>query len=385
MAVINFAKREIEVKVIYYGPALSGKTTNIKAVHGSLDRNKTGKLHILSTEDDRTLFFDYAPITHGEIAGFSAKFKLFSVPGQTFYRETRRVLLAGADAIVFVSDSTPNRAEANIESMADLIENLKSNDLDIGSIPVILQVNKRDLPDARPTSELVQELNQYNFPVIEAVAIDAKGVIETLDHVTGLAAEGIRQKLIGKDSSVSLDALDRPKPENDQDVILEHLTRIQRVRAAEETEAQILADRGALDQTEVDAFFKKNVIEDKSRDPLQPVEEQTAIRRLPKGPKVRLGYLHPSLRDFEGKSLLSTRDFLSGELELELLLENPATGQRVKSTVLLTKRVQPIPTVKIRSSTKPTIKYKNMPPVLISTLQVVVGLAVGYIIWGLIL
>jgi mutual gliding-motility protein MglA len=385
LAVINFAKREIEVKVIYYGPALSGKTTNIKAVHGGLDRDKTGKLHILSTEDDRTLFFDYAPITHGEIAGFTAKFKLFSVPGQTFYKETRRVLLAGADAVVFVADSTPSRAEANIEAIADLSENLLSHDLDIGSIPVILQINKRDLPEARPISEIVNELNRHSFPVIEAVALKGKGVIETLDHITGLAAEGIRQKLIGNDSSVSLSALDRQNPESDQDVILEHLTRIQSVRAAEEDEAQELADRGALDQTEVDAFFKKNVMDDTLRDPLQPLDEQTAIRNLPKGPKIRLGYLHPSQRDFEGINLLSTRPFLTGELELELLLENPTTGQKAKSTVLLTKRVQPTPTVRISPQPKKVKQPSNMPTHLISTLQVVAGVAVGYIIWGILI
>ena len=385
MAVINFAKREIEVKVIYYGPALSGKTTNIKAVHKGLDRDKTGKLHILATEDDRTLFFDYASVTHGEIAGFTAKFKLFSVPGQTFYRETRRVLLAGADAVVFVADSTPSRAEANIESIADLSENLLSHDLDISTIPVILQINKRDLPDARPTAELVQELNLHGFPVIEAVALEGKGVIETLDHITGLAAEGIRQKLIGNDSSVSLSSLDRKKPESDQDVILEHLTRIQSVRTAEEGEAQNLADSGQLDQTEVDAFFKKNVIDDAGRDPLQPIEEHTAIRSLPKGPKIRLGYLHPSHRDFEGLALLSARPFASGELELEILLENPTTGQKAKSTVLLTKRVQPPPTVRVQAKPKPTFSPSKMPVSLISALQVVAGLGAGYIIWGVIL
>jgi len=385
LAVINFAKREIEVKVIYYGPALSGKTTNIKSVHGGLDRDKTGKLHILSTEDDRTLFFDYAPITHGEIAGFTAKFKLFSVPGQTFYRETRRVLLAGADAIVFVADSTPSRAEANIESIADLSENLLTHDLDIGTIPVILQINKRDLPDARPIDDLVRELNLHSFPVIEAVAIKGKGVIETLDHITGLAAEGIRQKLVGKDSSVSLSALDRQRPESDQDVILEHLTRIQSVRTAEEDEAQILADKGQLDQTEFDAFFKKNVMDDNFRDPLEPLEDQTAIRTLPRGPKVRLGYLHPSQQDFEGKSLLSTKPFLSGELELELLLENNATGQRAKSTVLLTRRVQPVPTVRIHNTQKATPKVSSLPKPLTSTLLVVTGLAIGYVIWGVFL
>jgi hypothetical protein len=126
-------------------------------------------------------------------------------------------------------------------------------------------------------------------------------------------------------------------------------------------------------------------MDDTLRDPLQPLDEQTAIRNLPKGPKIRLGYLHPSQRDFEGINLLSTRPFLTGELELELLLENPTTGQKAKSTVLLTKRVQPTPTVRISPQPKKVKQPSNMPTHLISTLQVVAGVAVGYIIWGILL
>ena len=171
MAVINFARREIEAKIVYYGPALSGKTTNVKATHGQLNRADIGKLHILSTEDDRTLFFDYTPITHGEIAGFTAKFKLFSVPGQAFYRETRQVVLGGADAVVFVADSHPERAKANIEALADLAENLKHHGFDITDFPVVLQINKRDLSNARPVEDILADLNTHGFTYHLATAI----------------------------------------------------------------------------------------------------------------------------------------------------------------------------------------------------------------------
>ncbi len=148
MATINFARREIEAKIVYCGPALSGKTTNLRVLHGLIPPVQRGELHSLATDQERTLFFDYMPIELGQISGFTARFKLFTVPGQAFYRETRRVVLEGADAVVFVADSAPERAQHNVDALVDLEEHLSAHGLSIAGLPLVIQLNKRDATGA---------------------------------------------------------------------------------------------------------------------------------------------------------------------------------------------------------------------------------------------
>lgn len=345
MAVINFARREIEAKIVYYGPALSGKTTNVKATHGQLNRADIGKLHILSTEDDRTLFFDYTPITHGEIAGFTAKFKLFSVPGQAFYKETRQVVLGGADAVVFVADSHPERAKANIDALADLAENLQHHGFDITDFPVVLQINKRDLPNARPVEDILADLNTHGFAYHLATAITGEGVLETLNAITEKAASRVREKLIGQESSITLEAIDKEEAEDDQAVILRHLTEIQKVRGSEEATAKDMAAKGLIDESEFVAFFSEFVDRD-TQDGLlgeREEDEDNTDHVLPMGPRVDLPMLHVSLKDFSAVRILETNTLPDGRLRLDVLCVHNESGERSRLTVNLRSEIsQPV-------------------------------------------
>jgi len=180
MTFINYASREINCKIVYYGPGLCGKTTNIQWIHESANPEKRGKLVSLATETDRTLFFDFLPLDMGMVKGFKVRFHLYTVPGQVFYDASRKLILRGCDGVIFVADSQRARMEANIESIANLATNLKDNGFDIRTIPYVLQLNKRDMPTAAPMAEMEDLLRFRNEPIVEAVASRGVGVIETL-------------------------------------------------------------------------------------------------------------------------------------------------------------------------------------------------------------
>ena len=180
MTFINYASREINCKIVYYGPGLCGKTTNIQWIYEQANPEKKGKLVSLATETDRTLFFDFLPLDMGTVKGFKVRFHLYTVPGQVFYDASRKIILRGCDGIIFVADSQKARMEANIESIANLATNLKENGFDIRSIPYVLQLNKRDMPSAAPVIEMERLLRFRSEPMIEAVASQGTGVIETL-------------------------------------------------------------------------------------------------------------------------------------------------------------------------------------------------------------
>jgi signal recognition particle receptor subunit beta len=177
MVQINMADREITVKVVYYGPALSGKTTNLQQLHELIDSPSRGKMVTLDTADDRTLYFDFLPIQFGTQSGFSVKLKLFTVPGQVMHKSTRKVVLAGADAVAFIADSQRPSAGANAYSWRDMEANLKSNGIDFANMPKVVQFNKRDLPDVKPLQEIKQAWG--DIPTYPAVAIRGEGVLET--------------------------------------------------------------------------------------------------------------------------------------------------------------------------------------------------------------
>ena len=180
MTFINYASREINCKIVYYGPGLCGKTTNIQWIYEQANPEKKGKLVSLATETDRTLFFDFLPLDMGTVKGFKVRFHLYTVPGQVFYDASRKLILRGCDGIIFVADSQKARMEANIESIANLATNLKENGFDVRSIPYVLQLNKRDMPSAVPVPEMERLLRFRGEPMIEAVASQGTGVIETL-------------------------------------------------------------------------------------------------------------------------------------------------------------------------------------------------------------
>jgi len=185
----NYASKEIIVKIVYYGPALSGKTTNLEYIHRKSNPQARGKLISLATETDRTLFFDLLPVDLGKVRGFYIKLQLYTVPGQVKYNSTRKLVLKGTDAIVFVADSGKGFIEANVESMENLKVNLKESGIDYSAIPVILQFNKQDLPDRISKEELNSRLTDRKLPCVEASAINGAGVFETLKEVSKLVLD----------------------------------------------------------------------------------------------------------------------------------------------------------------------------------------------------
>src|SRR3989441_6602991 len=186
MTFINYASREINCKIVYYGPGLCGKTTNLQFIYDSTAAQAKGKLISLATETDRTLFFDFMPLELGTVRGFKTRFHLYAVPGQVFYEASRKLILRGVDGVVFVADSQEERLDANLEALENLQENLKEHGYDFKKMPYVLQLNKRDLPSAMPLEDLKREISKKDEPTFEAVAFQGKGVFETLKEVARL-------------------------------------------------------------------------------------------------------------------------------------------------------------------------------------------------------
>jgi mutual gliding-motility protein MglA len=191
MSLINYSSREINCKIVYYGPGLCGKTTNIQYVYNKVDPSTKGKLITLATEMDRTLFFDFLPLELGQVKGFKTRFHLYTVPGQVYYDASRKLILRGVDGIVFVADSQSARYDANIESLYNLHENLEEYKLKLDDVPFVLQYNKRDMENIIPMEDMEQELNPERFPAFPAVAVKCDGVFDTLKCV----AKGVLKKL----------------------------------------------------------------------------------------------------------------------------------------------------------------------------------------------
>jgi len=186
MTFINYASREINCKIVYYGPGLCGKTTNLQYIFDKTNPAAKGKLISLATETDRTLFFDFLPLELGTVRGFKTRFHLYTVPGQVFYDASRKLILKGVDGVIFVADSQVERMDANVEAIENLETNLKTQGYDLNAIPYVLQLNKRDLPNVAPVDEMKRLLARKNEPIFEAVAAKGPGVFETLKGVAKL-------------------------------------------------------------------------------------------------------------------------------------------------------------------------------------------------------
>lgn len=195
MSFLNYSTREINFKVVYYGPGLSGKTTNIKSIYNKIKKDSKGKLVSLATETERTLFFDFFPMDLGTIKGYKVKFHLYTVPGQIYYSSSRKLILKGVDGVVFVADSQRERFEANIESLSDMLENLNDYNINFETLPYVLQLNKRDLPNITPVNELIAAFRKKDEPVIEAVALQGEGVVETLKNISKSIMIDVKRKL----------------------------------------------------------------------------------------------------------------------------------------------------------------------------------------------
>lgn len=197
MVLFNHATREMTAKIVYYGPGLCGKTTNLMVIFDKLDPKQKGKMLSLATKTDRTLFFDLLPVDIGKVGAFNLKIQLYTVPGQVFYNETRKLVLKGADSVVFVADSQPAMVDATRESFANLLENLEENNLDPNDIPIVIQYNKRDIPGVLPVEALQEALGFEGYPYTEAAAIKGEGVMETFKLASKITAKHLMNRLKG--------------------------------------------------------------------------------------------------------------------------------------------------------------------------------------------
>ncbi len=193
MSFVNYASREINAKIVYYGPGLCGKTTNLQFIYKKTKPETKGKLITLATETERTLFFDFMPLALGEIKGFKTRFHLYTVPGQIFYNASRKLVLKGADGIVFVADSQAERMDANVESYENMKINLEEQGYSLGQIPHVIQYNKRDLPDIVPLADIKKALNVNGVPDFEAAASGGAGVFETFKAVVKLVLSDLEK------------------------------------------------------------------------------------------------------------------------------------------------------------------------------------------------
>ena len=232
MVLFNHATREMTAKIVYYGPGLCGKTTNLMVIFDKLDPKSKGKMLSLATKTDRTLFFDLLPVDIGKVGPFNLKIQLYTVPGQVFYNETRKLVLRGADSVVFVADSQPAMVDANKESFANLLDNLEENQIDPNDTPIIIQYNKRDLPGVMPVEKLQEALGFEGYPYTEASALKGEGVMETFKLVSKLTAKHLFSRLKGgkteapKKSSSKIAAVKQPEaqpePEPEAEAMLDN-------------------------------------------------------------------------------------------------------------------------------------------------------------------
>jgi signal recognition particle receptor subunit beta len=194
MSLVNYSTREITCKIVYYGPGRSGKTTNLQYIHAYVPDDKKGPMVSLATETDRTLFFDFLPLDLGSISGFRTRIQLYTVPGQVYYNATRKLVLRGADGVVFVADSQREQFDENIESLRNLHENLLEEDINVRDFPMVLQYNKRDLPGVISIPELEDALNYRGVPAYAAATISGEGVFETLKGVSQLVLQSLSRR-----------------------------------------------------------------------------------------------------------------------------------------------------------------------------------------------
>src|SRR5437879_4307860 len=210
MVVVSYSGREINAKIVYYGPGLSGKTTNLEKIYDSVPETNRGRMVSMKTQTDRTLFFDLLPLDLGELQGMKTRLLLYTVPGQVYYNATRKLVLKGVDAVVFVAVSAPDKMAENRESFTNLELNLKAYGIDIRIIPLVIQLNKRDLPNAMPVEDMNRELNRLNVPWFEAQAANGAGVFETLRGVSKLLLAKITKDVLEKDKG-AVQGLSRAK------------------------------------------------------------------------------------------------------------------------------------------------------------------------------
>ncbi len=249
MVLFNAATKELTAKIVYYGPGLCGKTTNLQHIYDTLPQDGRGKMLSLATQTDRTLFFDFLPIELGTIRGMKTRIQLYTVPGQVFYDATRKLVLRGADAVVFVADSQAPALESNKESFQNLIANLKEQGVELERIPHVIQWNKRDTPNALPVAALEQEINLFGVPTFEACAMRGEGVKETLSGVARLVLKHLAEKygggVVEEPALLAPPRIQRP-PDHTEPLEVEELSAGELLEEIEEIPAEAEAAHGAV-------------------------------------------------------------------------------------------------------------------------------------------
>ena len=278
MVFFNYSTMQMVVKIVYYGPGLCGKTTNLEYIYSKTSPKSRGEMVSLETETDRTLFFDLLPIEVGVIGGFKTRFQLYTVPGQVFYNSTRKLVLKGVDGIVFVADSQRPMLEANIESFKNLEENLADLGINIDDIPIVLQYNKRDLKNICSVEELNQALNKKGYPYVEAIAITGKGVFETLKLISKYTLLSVRKKL-------NLDEAKKAKADVQNPLKPPAPVPASTIQREEEKKKEIQTNKGDIYITEDEVEVEDTVVENMPSKEISPsdvrestIEELTAIK-----------------------------------------------------------------------------------------------------------
>ncbi len=271
MALINYPLKEMTIKIVYYGPGLSGKTTSLRYIYDHLPDNKKGKIVTLSTEGDRTFFFDFLPITTGKIGNFNSRIQLYTVPGQVFYENTRRMVLQGTDGAIFVADSQEVAMEANKESLNSLYKNLKVNNIDINSIPIVMAYNKRDLSNILPVSTLNKELNINNFPYFETSAITGQGIMETLEETIKLTLNSVRKRYKFQVSEEREETV-----VFDREALREEEKKIHKASVVSSFGVDPFGEKQDKEEVQEEATIKMGDIEE-----IAPIEDETEIQDIP--------------------------------------------------------------------------------------------------------
>jgi len=262
MVVVSYSGREINAKIVYYGPGLSGKTTNLEKIYDSVPESNRGRMVSMKTQTDRTLFFDLLPLDLGELSGMKTRFLLYTVPGQVYYNATRKLVLKGVDAIVFVADSSPDKMAENRESLTNLEQNLKSYGLDLKTVPWVIQFNKRDLPDALSTDQMNKELNRWNVPTYEAQAANGSGVFETLRGVSKLLLSKISKDVVEKDKGLGAPRASKAEPAAAERPakpgIMQALKRGGKPKPEPVEEAPMLSEDALVEETPAPMYLERN-------------------------------------------------------------------------------------------------------------------------------
>lgn len=263
---INYGKREVSCKLVYYGPGMSGKTTNLEIVHQRVPEKSKGDLTSIATEGDRTLFFDFLPIDLGQVRGMTTKFQLYTVPGQIYYASTRKLVLQGADGVIFVADSQAEKIKENIESLTDLQQNLDEYGLKLEEMPFVIQWNKRDLPNALPIEELEKQINTFRAPTVPAIAATGEGVLATLKLAASLVLDRLNTKEPGAAAKKAPAPAEKPAdqaPAEKKEVVVAKINADQISRSYFTQYCQVQYRLGA--RTEEVDDFKKFSMDEKKR------------------------------------------------------------------------------------------------------------------------